>query len=151
MPHAKRPITATLLYGAASLLLYALLFAYADQFVAWAEQTKEHKSLFLIPVAVAFVFSYFHGAFTGHFWESLGLRAAKTSTQAGGKAGAKTSTQAGGKAGAKTSTQAGGKAGAKTRAQTGAKPGGTAATPKTVNPKGGQPSKASSNRPIAQS
>lgn len=111
MPHTKRPITATLLYGAASLLLYALLFVYADQFVAWAEQTKEHKSLFLIPVAVAFVFSYFHGAFTGHFWESLGLRAAKTST----------------------------------------KPGGTAATPKTVNPQGGQQTKASSHRPIAQS
>jgi hypothetical protein len=26
------------------------------------------------------VFSYFHGAFTGYFWETLGLRAAKTST-----------------------------------------------------------------------
>jgi len=82
MPHAKRPVAATLLYGGASLLLYALLFYYADHFVAWAEQTKEQKALFLIPVVVAFVFSYFHGAFTGHFWESLGLRAAKTGTPA---------------------------------------------------------------------
>ena len=92
MPHAKRPVTATLLYGVASLLLYALLFAYADQFVTWAEQTKEHKSLFLIPVVVAFVFSYFHGAFTGHFWESLGLRAAKTSAKPVNKAGGKAAT-----------------------------------------------------------
>ncbi|HPB76848.1 MAG TPA: hypothetical protein PLY96_16565, partial [Chromatiaceae bacterium] len=38
--------------------------------------------LFLIPVVVAFVFSYFHGAFTGHFWETLGLRAAKSSPKA---------------------------------------------------------------------
>ena len=131
MPHAKRPITATLLYGAASLLLYALLFAYADQFVAWAEQTKEHKSLFLIPVVVAFVFSYFHGAFTGYFWESLGLRAAKTSNQSGSKAGAKASAQTGAKPGGKA--------------------GGTAATPKTINPQGGQKGKTSSTRPIAQS
>ena len=87
MPHAKRPVAATLLFGVASLLLYALLYAYADQFVAWAEQTKEHKALFLVPVVVAFVFSYFHGAFTGHFWETLGLRAAKSSAKpAGGKA-----------------------------------------------------------------
>jgi hypothetical protein len=128
MPHAKRPVTATLLYGAASLLLYALLFVYADQFVAWAEQTKEHKALFLIPVAVAFVFSYFHGAFTGHFWESLGLRAAKTSTQTGAKPSAH---QPGGKA----SSKAGGKA----------------ATPKAVNPQRNQQGKASRNRPLAQS
>lgn len=82
MPYLKRPVTATLFYGVASLLLYALLFAYADHFVAWAEQTKENKALFLIPVVVAFVFSYFHGAFTGHFWETLGLRAAKSSAKA---------------------------------------------------------------------
>jgi len=82
MPYLTRPVTATLLYGAASLLLYALLFAYSDQLVAWAEQTKEHKAFFLIPVVVAFLFSYFHGAFTGHFWETLGLRAAKSSPKA---------------------------------------------------------------------
>ena len=78
MPHSRKPIAATLFYGSASLLLYILLFLYADQFVAWAEQTKDHKALFLIPVVVAFIFSYFHGAFTGLFWEILGLRAAKS-------------------------------------------------------------------------
>jgi hypothetical protein len=79
MSQHRKPIGATLFYGVASLLLYILLFLNADLFVAWAEQTKEHKALFLIPVGVAFVFSYFHGAFTGHFWEILGLRAAKSS------------------------------------------------------------------------
>ena len=103
MPHAKRPITATLLYGVASLMLYALLYVYADQFVAWAEQTKEHKSLFLIPVVVAFVFSYFHGAFTGHFWESLGLRAAKSGAKPVSKAGS----QGGSKTASATSPQRG--------------------------------------------
>jgi hypothetical protein len=67
------------MFGGASVLLYVLLFAYSDQFVQWAEHTKDNKALFLIPVVVAFVFSYFHGHFTGHFWETLGLRAAKTS------------------------------------------------------------------------
>ncbi len=77
----KKPIAATLLYGIASLVLYTLLLMNSDLFVDWAERTiKGEKSLFLIPVVVAFVFSYFHGHFTGHFWETLGLRAAKTTT-----------------------------------------------------------------------
>lgn len=82
----KKPIAATLLYGVASLVLYVLLLTNSDLFVDWAQRTKEgEKILFLIPVVVAFVFSYFHGAFTGHFWETLGLRAAKTNTHASSK------------------------------------------------------------------
>jgi hypothetical protein len=77
----KKPIAATLLFGISSLVLYILLLMNSDLFVDWAERTiKGEKSLFLVPVVVAFVFSYFHGAFTGYFWETLGLRAAKTST-----------------------------------------------------------------------
>jgi hypothetical protein len=82
----KKPIAATLLYGIASLVLYSLLLLNSDLFVDWAERTiKGEKSLFLIPVVVAFVFSYFHGHFTGHFWETLGLRAAKTNTHSTSK------------------------------------------------------------------
>jgi uncharacterized RDD family membrane protein YckC len=82
----KKPIAATLLYGIASLVLYTLLLMNSDLFVDWAERTiKGEKSLFLIPVVVAFVFSYFHGHFTGHFWETLGLRAAKTNTHSTSK------------------------------------------------------------------
>jgi hypothetical protein len=80
MSHShKKPLAATLIYGVASLVLYTLLLINSDLFVDWAQRTKAgEKWLFLIPVVVAFVFSYFHGHFTGHFWESLGLRAAKT-------------------------------------------------------------------------
>lgn len=74
----KKSIATTLIYGIASLVLYTLLLTNSDLFVEWAQHTKENKALFLIPVVVAFVFSYFHGAFTGHFWETLGLRAAKS-------------------------------------------------------------------------
>jgi hypothetical protein len=77
----RKTLLATVSYGVASLVLYGLLIAYSDLFVEWAERTRSgEKALFLIPVVVAFVFSYFHGAFTGHFWETLGLRAAKGST-----------------------------------------------------------------------
>jgi hypothetical protein len=89
MPH-KKPIAATLLFGIASVVMYTLLLMNSDLFVDWAERTiKGEKSLFLIPVVVAFVFSYFHGTFTGHFWETLGLRAAKTIAHAPAKSGAK--------------------------------------------------------------
>ncbi|HNQ05211.1 MAG TPA: hypothetical protein PKH69_11440 [Thiobacillaceae bacterium] len=74
----KKSIAATLLYGTASLALYTLLLSHADLFVQWAQHTRENRILFIIPVLVAFVFSYFHGAFTGHFWESLGLHAARS-------------------------------------------------------------------------
>ena len=73
----KRPLLPTLLYGAATIVLYVLLFKYSEQLVNWAYETKTgNKLLFIVPVAIAFVFSYFHGAFTGYFWETIGLRAA---------------------------------------------------------------------------
>lgn len=72
-----RPVLPTLLYGAATVALYVLLFEYSELLVNWAYETKTgNKLLFIVPVAIAFVFSYFHGAFTGYFWESIGLRAA---------------------------------------------------------------------------
>lgn len=73
-------------YGAASIALYLLLFLYSEQFVEWAQRTRDgEKLLFIIPIAVAFVFSYVHGAFTGYFWDALGLKAAKGSQKSGRK------------------------------------------------------------------
>lgn len=73
---SKRTIAAAFLFGAASIGLYALLLHNSQLFVELAQRTKNgEKSLFIIPVFVAFIFSYVHGTFTGHFWESLGLRA----------------------------------------------------------------------------
>lgn len=72
----KRPIVATVLTGCVSLGLYALLFLYSDWFVELARRTREGEHmLFVAPLLVAFVFSYVHGAFTGYFWDSIGLRA----------------------------------------------------------------------------
>lgn len=78
----KRPLLPLLIYGTATIILYVLLFNYSEQLVNWAYETKTgNKLLFIVPVAIAFVFSYFHGAFTGYFWETIGLRAAVTSNK----------------------------------------------------------------------
>jgi hypothetical protein len=68
----------TLVLGAASALLYVLLFLFADRLTEMAALTRQGDKLYaLIPLAVAMVFSLVHGAFTGHFWDLLGLRAKK--------------------------------------------------------------------------
>lgn len=73
----KKTLFLAVAYGLASAALYYALFAHADQFTEWARRTRAgEKALFLVPIVVAFVFSWVHGAFTGHFWEALGLRAA---------------------------------------------------------------------------
>jgi hypothetical protein len=72
----RHPIASTVLFGAGSIALYALLLANSDLLVELAQRTKNgEKWLFLVPVIVAFVFSYIHGTFTGQFWERIGLRA----------------------------------------------------------------------------
>lgn len=78
--HAKsysRPLATTALFGIGSIVLYVLLILNSDLFIEWAQRTKDgEKGLFLVPILAAFLFSFVHGAFTGHFWESIGLRAA---------------------------------------------------------------------------
>jgi hypothetical protein len=65
-------------YGIASVAMFFALFKYSDHFVDWASRTRDgEKVLFIIPILVAFAFSYVHGAFTGFFWDTLGLKAAK--------------------------------------------------------------------------
>jgi hypothetical protein len=77
MSERKKTVVATAAFGIGSLLLYMLLFTYAEQLVAWAAETRQgNKALFLIPIVIAFIFSWVHGSFTGHFWELLGVRAA---------------------------------------------------------------------------
>jgi hypothetical protein len=65
-------------FGAASIVLYGLMFAYADELVELARRTRQgEKALFAVPIVIAFVFSYVHGAFTGYFWDVLGLKPAQ--------------------------------------------------------------------------
>jgi hypothetical protein len=67
-------------YGVASIALYVLLFVYADETVELARRTREgDKILFLVPIVIAFAFSFVHGAFTGHFWAAIGLKPAAKS------------------------------------------------------------------------
>jgi hypothetical protein len=62
--------------GTLSALLYLLLFQLADRLTAMAAATREGEKLYaLVPIAIAMVFSFVHGAFTAHFWDVLGLRA----------------------------------------------------------------------------
>jgi len=49
-----------------------MLFAFEADVIRLCKQGGWY---FLFPVGVAFVFSYFHGAFTGMFWDVLGVQA----------------------------------------------------------------------------
>jgi hypothetical protein len=64
--------TAKLLtYGTVVAMLYALLYFYDREVV---ELCGRGGWWFAFPVTVAFVFSIFHGNFTGLFWDVLGVR-----------------------------------------------------------------------------
>lgn len=74
----KASMGKALAYGIVSALMFFALFKYSDHFVDWALRTRHgEKMFFIIPILVAFAFSYVHGAFTGLFWDTLGLKAAK--------------------------------------------------------------------------
>ncbi len=71
---AGKMLTRATVYGTVSLALYFLLYFFEDSIL---EFTSRGGWYFIAPVAIAFVFSYFHGAFTSHFWDSLGIKAKK--------------------------------------------------------------------------
>ena len=62
-----------LISGIATMLCYGLLFTYLNDKEMLALFMKRENWLF--PVVTAFIFSVAHGAFTGYFWEALGIRA----------------------------------------------------------------------------
>lgn len=67
-----KQLVRAVLFGAASLVLYLCLFFFERDILALSALGGWH---FLIPVGIAFVFSFAHGTFTGHFWDALGVRA----------------------------------------------------------------------------
>ena len=70
----ERPYLKTVLFGAVSIALYALLLAKQD----FINDTFVKGGLYaLLPIAMAFVFSFIHGNFTGCFWSSCGVEASK--------------------------------------------------------------------------
>jgi F0F1-type ATP synthase assembly protein I len=70
----KKPVAAMIVMGIVSLALYATLLLKQDMI----NSTFAKGGLYaLLPIITAFVFSYFHGSFTGHFWTVLGVEASK--------------------------------------------------------------------------
>ena len=60
--------------GAATAVLYGLLFANEHLVL---ELSGQGKWWFVLPLAIAFVLSFVHGAFKGEFWDVLGVKAKK--------------------------------------------------------------------------
>ncbi|MEO5336277.1 MAG: hypothetical protein H7841_05200 [Magnetospirillum sp. WYHS-4] len=69
-----RAVFKALATGAASLALYLFLFGYETMLLDLAKQARW---MFIVPVGIAFLFSYVHGTFTGAFWDALGIKARK--------------------------------------------------------------------------
>ena len=61
-------------FGALTAVLYWLLFYHESLVLGISSQGKW---AFWAPVTIAFVISYAHGAFTGEFWDMLGVKAKK--------------------------------------------------------------------------
>ena len=70
----KKPVVAMIVMGIISLALYTTLLMKQDVINSTFAQGGWYAFL---PIIVAFVFSYFHGGFTGHFWTVLGVEAAR--------------------------------------------------------------------------
>ncbi|MSO84883.1 MAG: hypothetical protein EXR02_04765 [Rhodospirillales bacterium] len=66
-------IAKTIGLGAASLGLYGALYVF--QFPILDSTSRGSGSATAAVVAIVFAFSVVHGAFTGHFWDTLGLKA----------------------------------------------------------------------------
>ncbi len=65
----------TIALGISVMVLYFLLFQYEDEIVHFAELTRQGDKIdFIIPILIALVFSFVHGAFTENFWNMLGLK-----------------------------------------------------------------------------
>ena len=70
----RNPTARTLILGLASAGLYAALYLYSEELLAWS---AKGQWMFVLPVAIAFIFSMVHGTFTGLFWDVLGIKAKK--------------------------------------------------------------------------
>jgi len=73
MRATAKPWVPLLLSGAATALCYGLLFTH--EAAVMASFTRTDGWYPTLPVLTAFVFSLAHGAFTGYFWEVVGVTA----------------------------------------------------------------------------
>jgi len=70
----KKPVGAMIVMGIISIALYTTLLLKQDLL---NENFAKGGWFALLPIITAFVFSYFHGSFTGSFWTVLGVEASK--------------------------------------------------------------------------
>ena len=70
----KRPVGIMILTGIISIGMYVALLTNQDML----NSNFAKGGLFaFLPIATAFLFSFVHGSFTGHFWTVLGVEASK--------------------------------------------------------------------------
>lgn len=67
-------IMKALILGCLSFGAYLLLFGNES---AVMDVAKQGRWMFIVPVAIAFTFSFVHGAFTSAFWDAIGIKARK--------------------------------------------------------------------------
>lgn len=70
----KKPYEKFIVMGIISIALYAVLLLKQDIINQYVGRGGVYAFL---PIAMAFIFSFFHGSFTGNFWTILGIEAAK--------------------------------------------------------------------------
>ena len=69
----KKPYFGLVLSGILSAVLYLLLYLYEKEIM---ESFTRSDGLYpALPVVVALVFSFVHGAFTSFFWDVVGISA----------------------------------------------------------------------------
>ena len=70
----KKPYLRTFLFGIISVGLYIALLSNQEL----VNGNFAHGGLYaVLPIATAFIFSFIHGSFTGHFWTMMGIEASK--------------------------------------------------------------------------
>jgi hypothetical protein len=70
---AKKPWVGLIATGTVTAILYTLLFTFEKDVMT--SFTRTDGLYPLLPIAAAFAFSLSHGAFTGFFWDVLGVKA----------------------------------------------------------------------------
>jgi len=67
----KSQLIKVLLWGLFVVALYTGLYVGEAQLI---QLTAQGKWTFIVPIAIAFLFSFAHGNFTGQFWNILGIK-----------------------------------------------------------------------------
>jgi hypothetical protein len=68
----QQTLLKTAVLGMVTLSLFALLLIEQHSII---ELTSKGRWVFVVPVGIAFMFSFMHGKFTANFWDILGIKA----------------------------------------------------------------------------